>query len=152
MSWEPNRLVTERAIIARGMVDAIIMATDGPSLLMQIEQIGVDRVEEIIGDDYPEDPGLYLYTGKGKWATYMTLDGPSDPELEWEGEYTPATGDDLEAMYKAQVKTLQKMAEEEEAKYWETRVAMLQIDYKEKIIGFDEYRQRMMEEGIVVFE
>jgi len=89
-----------RALIARGLQTAIILATDNAALAWEVENISSDDADEVLGDWFcPQPIGLYLFEGQGQWTTHNTLDGPSDPELEWTGTVRRVISNELSDLW-----------------------------------------------------
>jgi len=86
----------ERALIARGILSAVILATDGPTIDWQVHDIPADGVEEVLGDWLvPGEPGFYLFEGVGTWKVYGAPWDSGEPELEWEGKTRPVEPGEL---------------------------------------------------------
>lgn len=92
-----NKSEIERALVAVGICGGgCILATDGETIAFEIEQLGTCWVEDILGHDwFPDSPGFYLWTGTGQLQAHMTTDGPTDPELEWDGNVRPVKPEEL---------------------------------------------------------
>ncbi len=87
---------TERALIAVGMHKAaIVLATDGPWLASDVEQITAN-VDDIGLCDTPEAPGLYLFTGYARRMFYGLEQ--TDGGIVWEGTVRPVTPDELPSL------------------------------------------------------
>ena len=78
----------ERVLIACGISGTeVILATDGPWVSCEMDNIN-DLCEQTIGDGwtYGMPPGLYLLEITAKIKSHMdTIDGPGEPECEWDG-------------------------------------------------------------------
>ncbi len=90
----------ERALIAidqRGI--PIILATDGEWLAADCENISTSAEDVGLCDgrhDFPEGPGLYLFTGQ----RVINSCGPEyEPEVEWEGTIRSVSLDEIDALY-----------------------------------------------------
>jgi hypothetical protein len=83
-----------RALIARGVGGAAVMATDSPTVAGEIERIGTGWVLDVFGgDDFlPARVGLYLWEGVAREEYDPGTDSPEGP-AEPNGAYIEFDGD-----------------------------------------------------------
>jgi hypothetical protein len=87
-----------RALIARGVRTAVIIAHDNATLAYDIDNI-TDSPDDI-GILVPEQPGVYLFEGEGHWVCYRTGEGHEAPELDWKGTVRPVAAAELPELLK----------------------------------------------------